>query len=287
MSNHLTRLIQRARGADPAVRPVIAPLFASTGAAVSRLAEAEGGVVDEVLQTAASVVGGPPLASHNVPMMASTIKETGSHGAAPLVGGAASASQTVASTIREAVSHTVAPLLRRIDVAQPQDALKAGSTVRRRSGASSGDQSAAAEAPPVAVATAFEQRSVPIASRAVRLAQAPTGDEPREPTVILANLAAVVPAVQDGGRIEQPRLSDADASRLIGQLRALGGRAAQQHRAADSESTQTIVKVTIGRIEVRAVHPAAPVTAPVRHREPVRPSVSLHAYLNKRQGDRR
>jgi hypothetical protein len=59
----------------------------------------------------------------------------------------------------------------------------------------------------------------------------------------------------------------------------------ERARRADSASSPRPIHITIGRIEVRAVHPPP---EPVRHRPaPAAPKISLEEYLKQRNGGRR
>jgi hypothetical protein len=77
----------------------------------------------------------------------------------------------------------------------------------------------------------------------------------------------------------QPAL-DSDARRQFARLSALG----DITRAQPENPRPPIVRVSIGRIEVRAA-PARPPAAPPAPRAPARPSVTLARYLARKRGD--
>jgi hypothetical protein len=277
MNAYFTRLSQRALGVAPAVRPVIEPLFVSAGRTVAGLAVAEAGEADRVRRDAASWSdpGEEPVAPPSRP------QET----APPPVTQVSSQTDFPRAVVEgrddrnrrrkdRPGNENLATFVQRVsaDAQSAPTGVGAGEITR--------PEPSRAPAYVAAVAVAPAQRITPVSEPFMRRREIPARDR-REP-----DRPAVAPATYERTPLGQSRLSDADASRLLGQLRALGVSAAPRHAAEGTESTPNIVKVTIGRIEVRAVHPPAPVSAPARAREPVRPTVSLRDYLTKRPGER-
>ena len=74
-----------------------------------------------------------------------------------------------------------------------------------------------------------------------------------------------------------------DAQRLMAQLRSLGRVNPTQTERPEQNATSPIVRINIGRIEVRAVHSAA-APAPQPRPEPAHPTVTLTDYLTKKRG---
>ena len=90
--------------------------------------------------------------------------------------------------------------------------------------------------------------------------------------------------IPDSGRHElgADEAPEFDTQRLMAQLKNLGDTAAPTMES-EPNITSSIVRINIGRIEVRAVqHPVA--LSPQPRREPVRPSVTLTDYLMKKRG---
>jgi hypothetical protein len=61
---------------------------------------------------------------------------------------------------------------------------------------------------------------------------------------------------------------------------------AANSRALRGDASPRAIHITIGRIEVRAVHPP-PEPLPQQRPAPVSPKISLEEYLKQRNGDRR
>ena len=80
---------------------------------------------------------------------------------------------------------------------------------------------------------------------------------------------------------EQQPAFDPSMRRQFASLRALGEIARAQPIAGTRDSAPPIVRVSIGRIEVRA----APARAPAAPRAPARPSVTLARYLARKRGE--
>ncbi len=106
--------------------------------------------------------------------------------------------------------------------------------------------------------------------------------------------ATLQPAVQDRASPRRPRgpgrepalpplLAPRQPLRPVAAVRAPASVDAERRLApAQGEEAAPVIEITIGRVEVRAVTAAAPKAAPA----PVRPRVSLEAYLRRRPGAR-
>src|SRR4029077_12779792 len=75
----------------------------------------------------------------------------------------------------------------------------------------------------------------------------------------------------------------ASSQKLKTQLRGLGRVNTTQTERSEQDATSPIVRINIGRIEVRACQPPV-ARAPQPRREPARPSVTLTNYLTKKRG---
>jgi hypothetical protein len=279
MSDYLTRLAQRALGVTPAVRPVIAPLFVSTGAGVADLAAAE----EEIAH--ADTAG--PSENPEETLVARSWALAQSEAPVPQVSVASRYVELDPPAVEQRRSrvrsgddkddyYRTMPRLETPSVAAAPAAVAAGAGKVGPGEPSPRLATTAAVYSSRQVESATERRS----SRE-RLSGRSRDDAGRVPVPVVP-----APRTHERTHVGRPRLRDADDTRLLDQLRALRASAAPQRSVDGADSMPNIVKVTIGRIEVRAVHPPAPAPAPVRPREPVHPSVSLRDYLTKRQGER-
>jgi hypothetical protein len=278
MSDYLTRLAQRALGVTPAVRPVIAPLFVSTGAGVADLAAAE----EEIAH--AGTAG--PSENAEETLAARSWALARSEAPVPHVSVASRCVELDPRAVEQRRSrdrygddkddYCAMPRLETPCVAAAPAAVAAGAGKVGPGEPSPRLATTAAVSSSRQVEAATERRS----SRE-RLSGRSQDDAGRVPVPVVP-----APRTHERTHVGRPRLRDADDTRLLDQLRALRASAAPQHSVDGADSMPNTVKVTIGRIEIRAVHPPAPAPAPVRPREPVHPSVSLRDYLARRQGER-
>jgi hypothetical protein len=74
-----------------------------------------------------------------------------------------------------------------------------------------------------------------------------------------------------------------DTQRLMVQLRSRGATTTPRTMQSDQNAAAPIVRINIGRIEVRAVQPSV-APAPQPRRDTARPSVTLTDYLTKKRG---
>lgn len=274
MSDYLSRAVEREISAAPGVRPALPSLFDSgkASAAVTTL-ETEGHIEGDARSE---------ISSRHEPLAVNALPVTTAATPAPRETEAI-LRQSSTDIVGRPVAHAEAGLFPAESDLSPRHVPAAA--------AAESIVGQTAEARP-------KSPGAPAAQPVVRQAGASLAGEPRVPAPPIGQREPIAPAIRSVHGSTEPTSEASAAVPPVAQVVAAARPAVSRvspapsveplrhsRVARDDSSSSRPIHITIGRIEVRAVHP--PPEPVVQRPKPVSPKISLEEYLKQRNGGRR